>query len=93
MGDGTGSRQEQMTSVDQHQEVRGILQRLAVGGIHLYQAARGGRPSPCRYLPTCSAYAEEAITRHGVGRGTVLTVRRIARCHPWAAHGVDPVPD
>jgi putative membrane protein insertion efficiency factor len=61
--------------------------------IRAYQLARAGRPSPCRYWPSCSQYAIEAIERHGAGRGTWLAMRRIGRCHPWGGHGVDPVPD
>ena len=67
--------------------------RLLLRGVHLYQSARAGRLSPCRYWPSCSAYAAEAITRHGAVRGGWLSVRRIARCHPWGGHGVDPVPE
>ena len=67
--------------------------RFVVRLVRVYQAARAGRPSPCRYWPTCSEYGVEAVTRHGAVRGGWLTARRIGRCHPWGGHGVDPVPD
>ena len=46
----------------------------------------------CRYHPTCSSYALEALREHGGLKGTYLTIRRIARCHPWGGSGIDNVP-
>ena len=67
-------------------------QRAALGALRAYQGARAGRVSPCRFYPSCSAYAVEAVERHGAWRGVWLAVRRLARCHPFGGHGVDLVP-
>lgn len=61
--------------------------------VRLYQAARAGRRSPCRYDPSCSAYAVTALERFGARRGTWLAARRLARCHPFGRFGPDPVPE
>lgn len=46
----------------------------------------------CKYHPTCSEYAYEAVEKHGAAKGSIMAVKRVARCHPWAAGGFDPVP-
>ena len=48
--------------------------------------------SACRFEPTCSVYALEALSQHGAAQGSYLTLRRLGRCHPWCAGGPDPVP-
>jgi putative membrane protein insertion efficiency factor len=50
-------------------------------------------PGTCRYHPTCSQYALDSVDRFGVAHGSWLTLKRLLRCHPWGAHGYDPVPD
>ena len=70
----------------------GMVARWMVSLIRGYQLARSGRPTGCRYLPTCSEYAIEALQGHGLARGTRLAARRIVRCNPWGGHGIDPVP-
>lgn len=61
--------------------------------VEWYQRAVDGRPSPCRFTPSCSSYAHEALTVHGSRRGLWLTVRRLARCRPFGPSGFDPVPE
>ncbi len=66
---------------------------ILVGGIRAYQfAVRPLLVGACKFCPTCSDYAIEAIGRHGPGRGAWMGIRRIARCHPWSRGGIDPVP-
>lgn len=60
--------------------------------ILFYQRAMEGRPSPCRFTPSCSSYALEAIELHGTGRGVWLALRRLLRCRPFGPSGYDPVP-
>jgi putative membrane protein insertion efficiency factor len=69
------------------------VQRRLLHWIELYQAAYSGRPSPCRFSPSCSYYAHEAITLHGSSRGLWLSAKRLARCHPFGKSGYDPVPE
>lgn len=67
--------------------------RIGLAAVHAYQLLLGPiAGGACRFEPSCSAYAGEAIERHGVIGGLVLTVRRLARCHPFARPGIDPVP-
>jgi putative membrane protein insertion efficiency factor len=70
----------------------GLLSRTALALIGVYQAARRGRPSPCRFWPSCSEYARQAIEVHGWRRGGWLTARRLGRCRPLGKSGFDPVP-
>ncbi|HTJ06059.1 MAG TPA: membrane protein insertion efficiency factor YidD [Caldimonas sp.] len=68
-------------------------QAVLVGAVRAYRFALSPwLGSACRFEPTCSAYALEALEKHGAALGTALTVGRIARCHPWCAGGIDPVP-
>lgn len=67
--------------------------RVLRGLFRGWQRVRAGRPSPCRFVPTCSAYGIEAVEQHGALRGGALAARRVLRCHPWGRFGYDPVPD
>ncbi|MDP5226871.1 MULTISPECIES: membrane protein insertion efficiency factor YidD [Arthrobacter] len=74
--------------------VTDLPRNLLIGVLKLYRLV----VSPlygqvCRYFPSCSAYALEAVTVHGAVKGSWLSARRVLRCHPWAEGGLDPVPD
>ena len=77
------------------------MKNFVLGSIRLYQRTIGFRKgflktfflvdSACRFSPTCSDYTYQAIEKYGVFRGSLVAIRRIIRCHPWAKGGYDPV--
>jgi len=69
------------------------MQRLLIGLIRIYQVALSPFVgNQCRFTPTCSQYAREAVERHGAMRGAWMAIKRVSRCHPWHPGGHDPVP-
>ncbi len=77
-----------------------LIQQTLILAVRVYrytlspaQTILFGQSVGCRFTPTCSQYAIEAIDRHGVMTGTALTAKRLCRCHPWGGCGHDPVPD
>ena len=71
---------------------RGIARLLSLPIIFYRAAISPMLPASCRFTPTCSEYALEALRRHGPIKGSYLTIKRIMRCHPWGGSGYDPVP-
>ena len=70
-----------------------MFKRLLILPIRFYQRFISPMlPPACRFTPTCSQYAVEAIQKHGALKGLYLSIRRILRCHPWGGSGYDPVP-
>ena len=71
-----------------------MVRRLLILAIQGYKRfISPALPPACRYLPTCSVYALEAIERHGAVKGVWLGTKRVCRCHPWGGSGYDPVPE
>lgn len=70
-----------------------ILGLPLIALIRIYQWIISPALGPrCRFTPSCSHYAVEALKKHGLFKGAWLSIRRISRCHPWGGHGIDPVP-
>jgi putative membrane protein insertion efficiency factor len=73
--------------------ISALTVRILIVPIRFYQMAISPlMPPSCRFTPTCSEYARQAIIKHGPVKGLYLAVRRILRCHPWGGSGYDPVP-
>lgn len=92
---GTSPVRAERTSISRRlfERVRVVLIRLLLVPVHLWRSTAMLRAPRCRYHPTCSSYAIDAVRGHGPLRGTVLATRRVCRCHPWNLGGLDPVPD
>lgn len=71
---------------------RSPLALLVLAVVKVYRTLSAGTRPHCRYLPTCSGYAEEAVRTHGALSGGWMAIKRISRCHPWGGSGYDPVP-
>ncbi len=72
---------------------KNFIVKLPVSIIGIYQSFFSGRPSTCRFVPSCSNYAIESFEKQGFFKGSFLTFKRICRCHPWGGYGLDPVPE
>ena len=68
------------------------LAEALIGALKVYRIVSSGFPRRCRFEPTCSGYALEAVRGHGALRGAAMSLARVARCHPWNPGGLDPVP-
>ena len=79
-----------MTDVAVHPS---LAARIVALPIRAWRLVSRYLPPRCRFYPSCSAYALEALERHGAARGSWLAMRRVSRCHPWHEGGLDPVPE
>jgi putative membrane protein insertion efficiency factor len=82
----------QLHECEQHTTVSGRAEHAMLRAIRWYQSLRPGHPSPCRFFPSCSEYAYEAIETFGPRAGGWLMVKRLSRCRPFGPSGFDPVP-
>src|SRR5271170_112219 len=97
-GGGTGAPAPQYCSegTPERNATRGLSRtaRALLLGVHVYQAFFSAlMPSACKFYPSCSQYASDAVRIHGARRGSWLALRRLSRCHPFSPGGVDFVPD
>ncbi|MDR2627262.1 MAG: membrane protein insertion efficiency factor YidD [Dysgonamonadaceae bacterium] len=70
-----------------------LISHIVLAPVYVYRYCISPmKPPSCRFTPSCSEYAVEAVKKHGAWKGTRLAVRRILRCHPWGGEGYDPVP-
>lgn len=75
------------------QQIRKLLSNVLIAMVRFYQQVISPWLMPsCRYTPTCSEYAIQAIRKYGPAKGSWLGIKRILRCNPWGGHGHDPVP-
>ena len=83
-----------MNARDTRPGAAGPLALALVGLVRAYRLLLSPVLGPsCRFSPSCSAYAADALRAHGAAAGSLLALRRIARCHPWGGQGYDPVPE
>ena len=81
------------SSKNSEKQNRNFIVQILVSIVGVYQLIFSGRPSTCRFVPSCSNYAIESFDKQGFFKGSFLTFKRICRCNPWGGHGLDPVPE
>jgi len=92
-GTAAGEQEERSLAARLLGRSRDVLVQLLLAPVYLWRSTTALRAPRCRFHPTCSSYAVQALQGHGPVRGTVLAARRVGRCHPWNPGGLDPVPE